>query len=354
MSPNTFQQALLSWFDQHGRKNLPWQQPDNPYYTWLSEIMLQQTQVITVIPYFERFISRFPNLQSLAEAPLDQVLQLWSGLGYYARARNLHKTAIIIQQHGGVFPRSLDELLELPGIGRSTAGAILSISFNQSQAILDGNVRRVFARYFAISGWTGDRKINQELWQISSRYTPLKRCADYTQAIMDLGATLCTRSKPNCEQCPVRSHCQARIENKSSVLPTPRPRKKLAAKSVYMLLLQNPAQQILLEKRPETGIWGGLWSLPEFQSLVEIEDYCREKNFFIRNKNVFSTQRHTFSHYHLDYTAVQISTDNPNNIVMEANSRVWYNTEQVEQLGLASPIKRLLDNLQRENDDKNS
>ncbi len=345
MKPEQFQQALLAWFDLHGRKNLPWQQTNKPYYTWLSEIMLQQTQVATVIPYFERFVSRFPDLNSLACAPLDDVLQHWAGLGYYARARNLHKTAITIQQNGGHFPETLEELVALPGIGLSTAGAILSIAFKQSQPILDGNVRRVFARFFAISGWTGDRKINQELWNISRRHTPQQRCADYTQAIMDLGATLCTRSKTNCDDCPVRSGCQARIENKVSVLPTPKPKKAQPVKSLYFLVLQDKNQQVLLEKRPETGIWGGLWSLPEFQSLDEIEKYCTEKHFSVHTRSSLTPQRHTFSHYHLDYTPVLVTIDNPRNIVMEANRAVWYKTEQLSSLGLASPIKRLLQNI---------
>ena len=253
MSPETFQKNILSWFDLHGRNNLTWQLGSTPYHTWLSEIMLQQTQVTTVIPYYNRFIESFPNIASLAKAPLDTVLQYWAGLGYYARARNLHKTAIIINKNGDFFPEDLEGLMALPGIGRSTAGAILSIAFDKSYPILDGNVRRVLARYHAISGWTGHTKISNELWEISTRYTPKDRCADYTQAIMDLGATLCTRSKPRCEACPIQSNCIAKMEDKVKLLPTPKPAKVLPVKKIFFLILQNEQDQVLLEKRPETG-----------------------------------------------------------------------------------------------------
>jgi len=344
MSPEDFQKKILSWFDLNGRKDLPWQLEVTPYRTWLSEVMLQQTQVTTVIPYFNRFLQSFPNVTSLAEAPLDLVLHHWSGLGYYARARNLHKTAIIINEYSGEFPDSLEALMALPGIGRSTAGAILSIAFNQSQPILDGNVRRVLARYHAISGWTGHAKIANELWKISTHYTPVMRCADYTQAMMDLGATLCTRSKPGCGECPISSNCLARIEDKVKLLPTPKQAKKTPVKSVIFLMLKNMQDQILLEKRPETGIWGGLWSLPEYQTFSEIESMCEHLNFLIKSVAELDEQRHTFSHYHLDYTPIVVKIENPINNVMEANQAVWYKAEQIESLGLAAPIKRLLQN----------
>lgn len=346
-----FQQQVLEWFDLHGRKNLPWQQNITPYQTWLSEVMLQQTQVKTVIPYFNQFIQHFPDVNRLANAALDTVLSLWSGLGYYARARNLHKTARLIQQQGGEFPNDLDSLLALPGIGRSTAGAILSIAFNNSHPILDGNVRRVLARYHAISGWTGNSKVAKELWKLSEHYTPKKRCADYTQAMMDLGAMLCTRSKPQCEICPLNSSCIARVEDKVSEFPTPKPSKALAVKSLFFLLLEDQQQQVFLEKRPETGIWGGLWSFPEFNSLAEINSHCMEKNIAIKALEQQDEQRHTFSHYHLDYTVIKIKTDNPINNVMEGNRTVWYKTNQINTLGLPTPIKRIL---QRGHHGKNS
>jgi len=342
MSPEIFQKKILSWFDLNGRKDLPWQKSSTPYKTWLSEIMLQQTQVTTVIPYFNRFIQVFPDIKTLAEAPLDSVLQHWAGLGYYARARNLHKTAIIINENNGEFPQTVDGFMALPGIGRSTAGAILSIAFNKSHPILDGNVRRVLARYYAISGWTGHPKISNELWKISSRYTPINRCADYTQAMMDLGATLCTRSKPQCKVCPIRLSCLARIEDKVKILPTPKPAKATPVKNIIFLILTNELQQVLLEKRPASGIWGGLWSLPEFSSYPEIQALCKQQNMQIKSVTQLDEQRHTFSHYHLDYTPFIVQIENPINNVMEANQSVWYNLEQINSLGLASPIKRLL------------
>ncbi len=344
MSPEVFQKKILSWFDLHGRKNLPWQIQATPYKTWLSEIMLQQTQVTTVIPYFNQFIQSFPDIKTLAEAPLDSVLLHWAGLGYYARARNLHKTAITINTNNGVFPQDLDGLIALPGIGRSTAGAILSIVFNKSHPILDGNVRRVFARYYAISGWTGNTKTSNELWKISTRYTPKNRCADYTQAMMDLGATLCTRSKPRCNDCPISASCIARIEDKVKLLPTPKPAKASPVKKIIFLMLTNEYKQILLEKRPASGIWGGLWSLPEFESFTDIQSLCDQQNIVIKSVSQLDEQRHTFSHYHLDYTPFVVKIENPINNVMEANQSVWYNFEQINSLGLASPIKRLLQN----------
>lgn len=342
MSPELFQQKILAWFDLNGRKDLPWQQDITPYRVWLSEIMLQQTQVATVIPYFNRFIQQYPNINSLAHAPIDSVLALWSGLGYYARARNLHKTAIIISKKNGEFPDDLNLLMELPGIGRSTAGAILSIAFNNSHPILDGNVRRVLARYHAISGWTGNTKISNELWKISTQYTPAIRCAAYTQAIMDLGATICTRSKPRCNNCPIFATCMARIENKVNVLPTPKPAKKLPVKQILFLILRNGHDQFFLEKRPMTGIWGGLWSFPEFDTFAEIEAWCLEKNMPVKSVNQLDEQRHTFSHYHLDYTAIFVETENLKNNVLEANQSVWYKVEQNNSLGFPTPVQRLL------------
>jgi len=350
MTPEIFQKKILAWFDENGRKDLPWQQQITPYKTWLSEIMLQQTQVATVIPYFNRFIQQFADINQLAEASVDSVLQLWSGLGYYARARNLHKTARIISKNGGNFPNDFNSLMELPGIGRSTAGAILSIAFNNSHPILDGNVRRVLARYHAISGWPGNNKVSNELWKLSSRYTPAIRVADYTQAMMDLGATLCTRSKPNCATCPINSSCTAKIEDKVSQLPTPKPAKVLPTKKIIFLMLQNNEQQFFLQKRPTSGIWGGLWSFPEFNSFVEVQSWCTEKNIPIHTVKHMDEQRHTFSHFHLDYTSVLVTTENPINNVMEVNQSVWYKAELINNLGLPAPIKRLLQDQYKEED----
>ena len=341
MKALSFQQRLLAWFDLQGRKDLPWQHPVSPYRVWVSEIMLQQTQVTTVIPYFQRFMQAFPDIKTLANAPLDEVLQHWAGLGYYARARNLHKTAIIITE-SGEFPNSVEKLVALPGIGLSTAGAISSIAFNHSAAILDGNVRRVLARFQAVSGWAGIASVNKKLWEWSRFYTPVARVADYTQAIMDLGATLCTRSKPQCEQCPLIDNCKAYLQGVVAELPTPKPKKISPIKTVVFLMLHNNQQQILLEKRPPTGIWGGLWSLPEFESIEAVHRWCCLNNMVIQQQKQLKTQRHSFTHYHLDYTPLVIYSHNLTNIVMEANHSLWYKSEEINTLALAAPIKQLL------------
>lgn len=342
MTPLTFQKNILAWFNQHGRKDLPWQKDVTPYRVWLSEIMLQQTQVTTVIPYFNAFTEKFPTIDSLAHASLDEVLQYWSGLGYYARARNLHKTAQLIVKQGH-FPDTLNGLTELPGIGLSTAGAILSIAFNKSHPILDGNVKRVLSRYNAIEGWPGNSQVNKQLWAISARLTPVKRAADYTQAMMDLGATLCTRSKPACTVCPLTTRCQARITNNVAAFPAPRPSRILPVKQRIFLRIINTANQILLEKRPPIGIWGGLWSLPEFDTIEAAHDWCLTRNLRIVTRQTLATRRHTFSHYHLDYTPVLIKIDSAiNNIVMEAGHTAWHNAEHIDELGLAAPVKLLL------------
>jgi A/G-specific adenine glycosylase len=342
MSPEYFQEHLLTWFDVHGRKDLPWQQDINPYRVWISEIMLQQTQVASVIGYFNRFVTRFPTIESLAEAKLDEVLQHWSGLGYYARARNLHKTAQIVAADGGIFPQTLEALRALPGIGRSTAGAILSIACGQSQAILDGNVKRVLARFHAVRGWPGETKVAARLWQIAEAYTPDQRTADYTQAIMDLGATLCTRSKAQCGTCPLADACAAKERNLVAQLPEPRPRKTLPVKTVYFLLLQDNDRRILLERRPPAGIWGGLWSLPEFEDRQQLSDWALRRELDLDLLPPLSNQRHSFSHYHLDYTPLPAEIQNPKNFVMEGEGVVWYKIEELQTLGFPAPIKRLL------------
>lgn len=342
MTPQDFQQRLLHWFDQHGRKDLPWQRDINPYRVWLSEIMLQQTQVGSVIPYFNRFVDRFPTIQSLAEAEVDEVLQLWAGLGYYARARNLHKTAGIVADTGGNFPQTIEALSALPGIGRSTAGAILSIACGQSQPILDGNVKRVLARFRAVEGWPGDSKVGAILWQVAESYTPTQRCGDYTQAMMDLGATLCTRSKPACERCPLIDGCQAHRQRLTDQLPSPKPRKTLPVKRSCFLILQDQDGRILLEKRPPTGIWGGLWCLPGFEHSEQIDDWCQQLGLIINHWQELGSQRHSFSHYHLDYTTLRAKLQNRTNSVMEGNRSVWYKADEIDLLGLPAPIKRLL------------
>ena len=344
MQNKNFAERLLRWFDLHGRKDLPWQQPRSLYRVWVSEIMLQQTQVATVIPYFERFMERFPDLESLASAPQDELLHYWSGLGYYARARNLHKSAqIICSEFGGVFPEQYEQLLALPGIGPSTAGAILAQALEQKHAILDGNVKRLLARYYAVEGWTGQPSVQKILWQYARRNTPDSRLADYTQAIMDLGATICKRGRPDCEHCPLREDCAALHEGKTRQLPTPRPKKSLPVKSARMLLLMRDQHEVMLQRRPPSGIWGGLWSFPEIDLQEDIARYCQQQwQFDIQIMQQADPIRHSFSHYHFDISPCIIQVKNPDHCVMEADSIVWYNTAQPDRRGLAAPVKQLL------------
>ncbi|MCD2449702.1 A/G-specific adenine glycosylase [Methylicorpusculum oleiharenae] len=339
---SVFQRKLLDWFDLNGRKDLPWQQPVTAYRVWLSETMLQQTQVSTVIPYFLKFVDRFPEVDDLASASLDSVLQMWSGLGYYARARNLHQSARIIQASGR-FPDNFDSLIQLPGIGQSTAGAILSIAFQNSHPILDGNVKRVLARFEGVSGWPGTSVTAKQLWTVSAYYTPKERVADYTQAIMDLGATVCTRSKPDCVRCPLHTDCYARLNGTVALLPAPKPAKKLPVKHLYFLYLTDGSGHTLLEQRPLSGIWGGLWSFPEFESVTAAHKWCLCQQISIIKSECLPEQRHTFSHFHLNYIPLRITTDNHKHFVMEANRLVWYKNPQIKLLGLAAPIQRLLE-----------
>jgi len=344
MTP-TFSQSVLRWFDKHGRKHLPWQQNITPYRVWLSEIMLQQTQVATVIPYFERFTQTFPTVHSLAAAPIDEVLHLWTGLGYYARARNLHKCAqTVVEKFGGEFPDTVEALSELSGIGRSTAGAIVSIAYQKRAAILDGNVKRVLARYQAIDGWPGQSEALSQLWDIAERYTPKKRCNDYTQAMMDMGATLCTRTKPKCDQCPLRAGCLAYAQGEQSRYPGKKPKKALPEKAVQLLMLRNPQGEILLQQRPSQGIWGGLWSFPEIDIGVDAIACATDGFGKVASSEVWNSYRHTFSHYHLDITPVLIQLAKAPQGVAEATC-VWYNPHAPEILGLAAPVKKLLDKL---------
>lgn len=342
---NKFSQSVLRWFDQHGRKHLPWQQQITPYRVWLSEIMLQQTQVATVIPYFERFTKKFPNVQSLAAAPIDEVLHLWTGLGYYARARNLHRCAqTVVAQYGGEFPGTVAQLSELPGIGRSTAGAIVSIAFQQRAAILDGNVKRVLARYHALEGWPGQGDTLNQLWEIAEQYTPKTRSNDYTQAMMDMGATLCTRSKPKCDTCPLQAGCLAYAQGEPTRYPGKKPKKALPVKEVQLLMLRNLAGDIWLEQRPPQGIWGGLWSFPELAIDADAIAYAKQLGARVAGQEVWDSYRHTFSHYHLDITPVLLQLAKTPQGVADSTS-VWYNLHQPEAIGLAAPVKKLLEKL---------
>ena len=346
----TFSERVLIWFDQYGRKDLPWQHPITPYRVWISEIMLQQTQVATVIPYYEAFMQRFPDLESLADASTDEVLKHWSGLGYYARARNLHKAAIQIKkEHAGVFPDTMEAVNALSGIGRSTAGAILSIAFKQKQAILDGNVKRVLARYHAVEGWYGTTKVQQQLWSHAEHHlpdaVPAQRFADYTQAMMDLGATLCTRTKPNCTLCPLQNNCVAYSTGTTHIYPTPKPKKSIPERSAIMLLIHDK-ENLYLEKRPPTGIWGGLWGFPQFETLEKAQEWLTAEGYAsesIDQATALPNYKHAFSHYRLTIHPLLIARQNPHtSAVNETKEMLWYNIHDEFDGGLATPVQDLL------------
>lgn len=339
---NPFAKTVLSWFDKNGRKHLPWQQDVTPYRVWLSEVMLQQTQVATVIPYFETFVARFPTVKALAKAPVDDVLHLWTGLGYYARARNLHRCAqMLVADYQGIFPDTVDALSALPGIGRSTAGAIVSIAFQKRAAILDGNVKRVLARYHAVEGWPGQSDVLNQLWDIAEGYTPRSRPHHYTQAMMDMGATLCTRSKPRCDSCPLRTGCVAYAQGNPQDYPGKKPKKTLPEKSVQLIMLRNTAGDILLEQRPAQGIWGGLWSFPELAPGKSAKKFTEDFYGKVATVESWDAYRHTFSHYHLDITPVLVQLSQLSHKVAEKKYH-WYDPHRPEALGLAAPVKKLL------------
>ena len=346
MTTNTsFAEQLLIWFDQHGRNHLPWQKNRTGYRVWVSEIMLQQTQVVTVIPYFERFMERFPAAKDLAEADVDEVLSLWTGLGYYSRARNLHDSAIAIaEQHQGNMPKNIDALIALKGIGRSTAGAILSQAYNEPGIILDGNVKRLLTRLHAIEGWPGQSKIDKQLWQIATELTPNQRNADYTQAIMDIGATICKPKQPLCVACPMQARCKALAEDQVATIPTPKPKKLIPHKTISVLLIKNKQGQTLLEQRPNTGIWGGLWSLPEFADLKSLQTQLALDGL-PTNTQPITPIKHVFSHYKLTIEPHLLVLENTPKKVSEKAKSQWYDTQQLHTIGLATPIKKLLEKI---------
>ncbi len=322
---------MLDFYDQHGRKDLPWQLNKTAYSVWVSEIMLQQTQVKTVIPYYLKFIKSFNSIDTLANAHIDEVLKHWEGLGYYSRARNLHACAKHVVEHfDGEFPKLLDEIVSLPGIGESTGGAILSLAFGLPEAILDGNVKRVLARVFLVDGWYGNTKVSKELWQITRKYTPSNRTGDFNQAMMDLGAGICNRANPQCGICPLSKHCEANLQYKTAEYPHRKPKKKIPTKDITMLL-SSRNNQILLHKRPPTGIWGGLWSLPEQEALNP------EAN------EITGKFKHTFSHYHLNATVIPPSKNQQKNYQVEENIELaWHNVNELNKLALPTPIKKFL------------
>ncbi len=353
-----FATELLRWFDLYGRKDLPWQKNITAYRVWVSEIMLQQTQVKTVIPYYEKFMSRFPNITSLALAAEDDVLHHWSGLGYYSRARNLHKSAhLICQNFGGELPHTAEELMTLPGIGRSTAGAIAAIAFHQHYAILDGNVKRVLARYHAVDGWPGKSTVAHTLWEFAEMLTPKHRIADYTQAIMDLGATLCTRSKPSCPECPMQVNCEAFQQGTVANYPGKKPKKIVPTKRATMFIVVNQDGHVLLQKRPAIGVWASLWSLPEDPKQLSKFDFHHtptevnpthtlldQTQQWLGSGDIWPTLRHTFSHFHLDISPRYFRVKTQSRII-ERNQWLWFDPTKPPKVGLAAPIIKLINQL---------
>lgn len=349
LSPKRYQQYLLEWFQQHGRKHLPWQENKTPYRVWVSEVMLQQTQVTTVIAYYQRFMQSFPTVAALAAASEDAVLHHWAGLGYYSRARNLHKSAQrIMMQHSGKFPNTLEDLQQLPGIGRSTAGAILAIAYEEPAPILDGNVKRVLSRVLGLTDPINESRTEKTLWELAEKYTPSTQVADYTQAIMDLGATCCTRTQPQCERCPFVKHCLAYKQDLVDQIPAKIAKRAIPTRECTLLILQHQ-RQVLLHKRPTQGIWGGLWSFPELAGKVT------GKALHQQCKTLFQLQRieveplaaftHIFTHFRLIIHPVVIRS----RTLQATNTAIqqWYHLDTPSALGLPKPIAKLVSQLHK-------
>ena len=341
---------LLKWYDQHGRKTLPWQLNKTAYSVWISEIMLQQTQVQTVISYYERFMKQFPSIQHLASANLDDVLALWSGLGYYSRARNIHKTAkIVVNQYDGIFPEVHDKLIELPGIGPSTASAICSLVYNQHTAIMDGNVKRVLARYFAIPGDLNQSVNKKNLQQLAIDCMCSERCADYTQAIMDLGALCCTYKTPSCTLCPLSNSCTSYQNGKVNEFPEKKAKTKKNHRILQTLVLQNSDQQILMKKRPNEGIWGGLWSFPLFEDLgvVSIQDDLPKIGLNMTNIKKSFELKHTLTHLSLQITVNHIHIDSHQNNLFNKQEYLWLEASEILNIGIPKPVRDILNNINK-------
>jgi A/G-specific adenine glycosylase len=340
-----FAQRLLAWFDRCGRHNLPWQHPRTPYRVWVSEIMLQQTQVGVVAPYFTRWMQALPELRALAEAPLDDVLALWSGLGYYARARNLHAAAqACVARHDGELPRDFVALAALPGIGRSTAGAILAQAWGDRFPILDGNVKRVLARWHGVSGWPGLPAVERQLWAFAERHLPDARLADYTQAQMDFGATLCTRADPACVLCPVQEGCVARREGRVAELPTPKPGKTLPERAAVVLLLEDDAGRVLLQRRTGAGVWAGLWSLPESADDASARDWFERHALGDFGQGTpLAAIAHGFSHYRLTLRPLRWRGMSLRARVADNDDLRWVERAALATFGIPAPIRKLLE-----------
>ncbi len=348
---DSFARRLLAWYERHGRKSLPWKHGRDPYRIWVSEIMLQQTQVATVIPYFARFMQRFPDIHALARAPLDTVMECWAGLGYYSRARNLHRCALrMVDEHQGNFPRDIEAVAGLPGIGPSTAAAILALAYGKRHPILDGNVKRVLVRYHAIEEPVGARATEKRLWALAERHTPARRVAAYTQAIMDLGATVCRRSHPDCQACPVAFSCRARRLGRQTDFPKRGTVRTRPVRTTVMLMLQDRSGRVLLEKRPPDGIWGGLWSLPELARNADLRGVCQTRfGCDARIGRPWPAVTHDFTHFRLVITPQPLLARSPIRHAMEDNGVIWH-TPGLTQVGLPAPVQLLLKRL---HDDKN-
>ncbi|WP_371372655.1 A/G-specific adenine glycosylase [Thalassotalea aquiviva] len=337
-----FSDQILAWFADKGRTHLPWQQDKTPYKVWISEIMLQQTQVATVIPYYQRFMASFPTVLDLANAKEDLVLHHWTGLGYYARARNLHKAAKQIRdQYQGQFPQNIEHVIALPGIGRSTAGAILSLSLGQHHPILDGNVKRVLARYHMVEGYPGLASFEKQLWQLSEQLTPAQGVSEFNQAMMDMGAMICTRSKPSCTECPLKQGCQAFFHEKQSEFPGKKPKKVKPVKQTQMVMFYYQ-HSVLMYKRPPSGIWGGLWSFYELDSADKINELASSLGLEVKAIKNLTEFRHTFSHFHLDISPILVEISNKGTNINDNNDQLWYHLEQGANIGLSAPSKSLL------------
>ncbi|MEW9897005.1 A/G-specific adenine glycosylase [Chitinivorax sp. PXF-14] len=344
-SSNDFAGRLIAWQQAHGRHDLPWQHSRDPYRVWLSEIMLQQTQVATVIPYYLAFLERFPDIAALAAAPLDDVLAAWSGLGYYTRARNLQKAAQqIVAGHGGVFPDDVALVEALPGIGRSTAAAICAFSFGQRRAILDGNVKRVLARWLGVDGYPGDKKIETRLWAEAEALLPAIGIEAYTQAQMDLGSLICTRGKPRCDACPVSTDCVALRDGLTAVLPAPKPRKAIPSRATVMLLAWD-GDRLLLTRRPPSGIWGGLWCLPEVASTLDAETFCTQHGLTLLADQAAADFEHVFTHFRLTITPHALQVARGTALAAEPDWD-WFTREQALAAGIPQPLRKLLSNPQ--------
>lgn len=343
-TPTRFATRVLAWARLEGRHDLPWQRDRTPYRVWISEVMLQQTQVGTAIPYFERFMTRFPDIAALADSNVDEVLHLWSGLGYYSRARNVHKAArLVVERHEGRFPTNIDAVEALPGIGRSTAGAILSLSLDQSHPILDGNVKRVLCRHRALPGWPGASAVNNRLWTLATALLPDSDAGRYTQAMMDLGATVCTRRRPSCLLCPVSTDCKARAEGDPQRYPTPRPKRVRPIRRTEVAVIRDPGGLLLLTRRPPTGVWAGLFGFPELPENLTIETWCRDQLGVVpRQVTPLAVVSHGFTHFELQIVPWLAELKAPVHSVADADHLLWYNPATPANVGLAAPVSRLI------------